>query len=382
MDTGRATDGYLDVQRIRLRSHLLVLVVGWWVYVVDLALSWLGLGGYAGDAPERLVVVALGAVLIVRLAVRRVVSRPWEVAGFAALAAAMLGHAVLALEVRGLRADTLLSAGLWLYLVYVYAFYVLPVPLARLVAGGLWVTLLGVGLAVALGASSRQVDVAAFVQYQAGGLVAIVLASALANWRTALGEANERVQQARQESLTDLLTGQWNRRALQLAIHKEVARSRRSGAPFSLILLDIDHFKDLNDVHGHAVGDAVLMEVAEVVRRGLRDGDELGRWGGEEFMVVAPETGPDQALKLAERLRARLEAHRWSRGPVTASFGVTAYRRGDDLEPLFARADEALYRAKQRGRNGCALVRVAGRPDPASAPSADAEPPGGGPRTP
>ncbi|MEJ2357001.1 MAG: GGDEF domain-containing protein, partial [Deinococcales bacterium] len=227
-----------------------------------------------------------------------------------------------------------------------------------------------------LGSPRPGVGIVAFVQYQAGGLVAIVLASALASWRTALGEANERAQQARRESLTDLLTGQWNRRALELAIRREVARSRRTGVPFSLILLDVDHFKALNDVHGHAAGDAVLMEVASVVRGGLRAGDELGRWGGEEFMVVAPDTRPDEALKLSERLRVRLQGHRWPRGSVTASFGVTAYRRGDDLEPLFERADEALYRAKQMGRNRCDLVLAGSRgtAGPASR-STDAEPP-------
>jgi diguanylate cyclase (GGDEF)-like protein len=326
--------------------------------------------------PERLLVVVLGAVLIVRLVVRRAVSRAWEVAGFVALTLALLGHAVLALQKGGLGAETLLSSGLWLYLVYVYAFYVLPVPAARLVAGATWATTLAAAVLAELGSPRPGVGIVAFVQYQAGGLVAIVLASALASWRTALGEANERAQQARRESLTDLLTGQWNRRALELAIGREVARSRRTGVPFSLILLDVDHFKALNDVHGHAAGDAVLMEVASVVRGGLRAGDELGRWGGEEFMVVAPDTRPDEALKLSERLRVRLQGHRWPRGSVTASFGVTAYRRGDDLEPLFERADEALYRAKQMGRNRCDLVLAGSRgtAGPASR-STDAEPP-------
>ena len=343
------------IQRIHLRNHLQVLSVGWLVYVADVAMSWSGRYGYGGDAPERLALVVLGLVFMVRLVVRRRVSRAWEVAGFSLLAGAFLIHAVLALQVRGVSATTLLASGLWLYLIYVYAFYVLSVRAARWFAGGAWLASGLAALPALLGPGVGGADVVAFVRYQGGGLVAIVLASALSAWRTALGEAQLRVEQAERDSLTDLLTGQPNRRALQLAVHRELARSRRSGAPFSLILLDIDSFKVLNDVHGHGVGDAVLMELALELRDGLRAGDELGRWGGEEFLLVAPATGPEDALQLAERLRGRLEALAWQVGRVTASFGVTTYRRGDGLEHLFKRADDALYRAKELGRNRCEL---------------------------
>ncbi len=354
-------DAHASIERIHLRNHLQVLLVGWFVYVADVALSRTGMWGYGGDVPARLLVILIGAVFIVRLLVRRAVSRPWELTGLVLLTIAFLAHAFLALTVQGLSAATLLSAGLWLYLIDIYAFYVLSARSARWFTGVSWSLIWLAGLPAALAPATTFADVAAFLQFQGGGLVAIVLASALAAWRTALGEAQVRMQEAERESLTDLLTGQANRRATELAVRREIARSRRSGSPFALILFDIDGFKVLNDVHGHGAGDAVLMELAAVVRDTLRTEDELGRWGGEEFLVVAPNTGADEALGLAERLRAVLELHAWDVRPVTASFGVTAYRRGDVLERLVERADDALYRAKARGRNCCEL-----------------EPPGGG----
>lgn len=348
-------DGNASIERIRRHNHLQVLLVGSIVYVADVALSWAGVWGYGGDAPARLAVVLIAAAFIVRLSVRRTVSRPWELAGLVLLTVAFLVHAFLALNGQGLSAATLLSAGLWLYLVDVYAFYVLAARQARWFTGVTWSLTWLAGLPAALAPATTLPDVAAFVQFQGGALVAIVLTSALVAWRTALGEAQLRLEEAERDSLTDMLTGQPNRRATELTIRREIARSRRSGFPFGLILLDIDHFKVLNDVHGHRTGDAVLMELARLVRATLRTEDELGRWGGEEFLVVAPNTGPDEALGLAERLRLAIERHAWLARQVTASFGVTVYRRGDALEPLFKRADDALYRAKERGRNRCEL---------------------------
>jgi diguanylate cyclase (GGDEF)-like protein len=355
----RGGDARATIESIRRRNHLQVLLVGWVVYVVDVGLSWNGTWGYGGDAPERLLFILLGAVFIVRLLVRRAVARGWELAGFVLLTAAFLAHLFVSLTVQGLSASTLLSAGLWLYLVYVYAFYVLSARGARWFTGATWALAWLVGLPAALSPSTTAANLAAFIQFQGGGLVAVILASALAVWRTALGEAQARVQEAERESLTDLLTAQANRRGTEITVRRELARARRTGETFGLILLDIDHFKDLNDAYGHRVGDAVLSELARVVRDTLRTEDELGRWGGEEFVVVAPNTGPEEGLRLAERLRERLEAHRWQAGSVTASFGVTVHRRGDDLEQLVRRADAAMYRAKALGRNRCELEPAA-----------------------
>ncbi|HKI58356.1 MAG TPA: diguanylate cyclase [Trueperaceae bacterium] len=347
-------------QRILLRNHRWVLGTCLSAYAVDLALCWTGVWGYGGDAPLRLIVVGLGALLLGRMGVRRRVARTWEVTGFSLLTLALVVHALAAVRAQGPSADTLMASGLWLYLIYVYAFYVLEAWRGALFAGGVWTAVTVGALALGYRQAPPAAGLAALAQFQGAGLVAILLAAMLAGWRTALEQAQLRVEEAERQSLTDALTGQPNRRALQLHVRREIARSRRTGAPFGLLLLDLDHFKLLNDVHGHAFGDAVLVEVADVVRATLRTGDELGRWGGEEFVVVAADAAADEAMDLAERLRACLEEHDWPVGALSVSIGVTCYHGGDGLEHLFKRADDALYRAKELGRNRCELELPAG----------------------
>lgn len=153
-------------------------------------------------------------------------------------------------------------------------------------------------------------------------------------------------------SLTDRLTGICNRRKLDQTIVAEIRRARRYGKEFSLIMIDLDHFKSVNDRHGHPVGDLVLVRVADILAGLARETDVVGRWGGEEFLVVCPETGADVAVVLAERLRKEIEETSFPRDTsLTASFGVTAATAKDDAQSLVQRADEALYAAKQNGRN-------------------------------
>jgi diguanylate cyclase (GGDEF)-like protein len=152
----------------------------------------------------------------------------------------------------------------------------------------------------------------------------------------------------------DVLTGLWNRRALELAIKRERALLQRSERLYSLAVCDLDHFKRINDELGHAAGDAVLRHTAGVLQTAARELDIVGRFGGEEFLVVMPMTDVAGARGAAERLRAKLMASplKWQGNPitVTASFGIAqADAQGDD--ELFRRADAALYRAKARGRN-------------------------------
>jgi diguanylate cyclase (GGDEF)-like protein len=172
--------------------------------------------------------------------------------------------------------------------------------------------------------------------------------------RTAeLREANERLSQL---AVTDELTGLANRRALFEAMSREIERSRRHGHPFTIIMFDIDRFKAINDLHGHAAGDRVLQRVAQLALSLVRSGDLLARYGGEEFLLLAPETDRSQAMQLAERIRAAIEA---AELPVdhtkirfTASFGIAALIGEDaDASALIARADQALYAAKDGGRN-------------------------------
>jgi diguanylate cyclase (GGDEF)-like protein len=153
-------------------------------------------------------------------------------------------------------------------------------------------------------------------------------------------------------SVTDRLTGLYNRRKLDELLDEELALFRRYGSHVAVVMLDIDHFKHVNDTLGHAAGDAVLAELARCLRNCTRQVDVLARYGGEEFVVVFRRAPPGSFLAAAEKLRAAIDAHVFPQvGHVTASFGVAHCREGDDAASLLARADEALYRAKHRGRN-------------------------------
>lgn len=153
-------------------------------------------------------------------------------------------------------------------------------------------------------------------------------------------------------SITDRLTGLFNRLKLDEVFAKEIQRSTRYHTPFSVVLLDIDRFKNVNDTYGHQVGDMVLQELALILKTNVRSEDLVGRWGGEEFLLLLPNTTLDSAMILAEKLRRSTEAHAFSEvGKCTASFGVASFVTGDSEKNLMARADDALYRAKAQGRN-------------------------------
>jgi diguanylate cyclase (GGDEF)-like protein/hemerythrin-like metal-binding protein len=179
---------------------------------------------------------------------------------------------------------------------------------------------------------------------------------ALARAREASEQANTELRQAldqlEQAAATDLLTGAWNRRWLEDGATQLIAASGRGEAPISLILYDLDHFKQVNDTFGHETGDQVLKMVTETVRRQLRTADALARWGGEEFIVLCPATTLAGATMLAEKVRQAVEGRAFPRvGMVTISLGVAQHHRSEGLDAWIRRADEALYRAKMRGRN-------------------------------
>ena len=168
--------------------------------------------------------------------------------------------------------------------------------------------------------------------------------------------ASERVRAEFEELATfDSLTGALNRRVLQLAGEQEVLRWQRYGETFAVLLLDIDHFKSINDRHGHQVGDRVLQQVVKAVRTPLRKTDVLGRYGGEEFVVLLPVTDAETALALGERVRAAVQDMPGAQpdgSNTTTSVGVSCVRAGDEsFEALLLRADQALYQAKAEGRN-------------------------------
>ena len=189
------------------------------------------------------------------------------------------------------------------------------------------------------------------------------LASALQALNDELNEAYRDLSRSKQAleareaeilklSLTDALTGVGNRRMLNEVLAREVARSARGGQPLSLVILDIDHFKRVNDNHGHEMGDFVLKETGATLLRLVRLSDIATRMGGEEFVVLLPATSVDEALVCAERMRAALAQHDFGLPTaVTSSFGVACLLAGESGAALLARADKALYIAKQQGRN-------------------------------
>jgi diguanylate cyclase (GGDEF)-like protein len=166
----------------------------------------------------------------------------------------------------------------------------------------------------------------------------------------------------RRLSITDPLTEAYNREFLQQRLPLAVEHADRRGEPLAVAMIDIDHFKDVNDQHGHAVGDRVLAEVAQRLRAAIRSGDLLVRYGGEEFLVLLPGSDAAKAAEIAERMRLKMDsdpiATDGARIDVRISVGVAELRRGSDTgEQLVRRADTALYAAKGRGRN---RVEVAG----------------------
>ena len=129
-------------------------------------------------------------------------------------------------------------------------------------------------------------------------------------------------------------------------------RARRKNQHLSLVIFDIDHFKEINDTHGHSVGDSVLRSIAGVVKRNIEKNHVFARVGGEEFAVIVPDTSGEEAVQLGERLRKAIaRTPMGTAGSVTVSVGVAEFREGDDPITLFERADDALYKAKKHGRN-------------------------------
>ncbi|MGH8762789.1 MAG: GGDEF domain-containing response regulator [Nitrosospira sp.] len=155
----------------------------------------------------------------------------------------------------------------------------------------------------------------------------------------------------------DRLTGIWNRAAIVDCLEKELERAARQNTRIGVVLADLDHFKQVNDTHGHAAGDRVLQEAAQRMRLALRPYDRIGRYGGEEFLIMTPGCTWSDAMTLAERIRGSISAEpvngQSGEIPITVSLGATISggRAGEDANTLIAAADEALYRAKKTGRN-------------------------------
>ena len=153
-------------------------------------------------------------------------------------------------------------------------------------------------------------------------------------------------------AMTDGLTGLANRRYAEQTMRREVARSQRYGTKVSLAILDVDHFKRINDTQGHAAGDEILISISRIVAASVRESDFAARWGGEEFLVLMANTDIDGALTCCERIRTSISSAVACAGkPVTVSIGLAVHKGAETIDGTLARADQKLYEAKNAGRN-------------------------------
>ncbi|MEI6310507.1 MAG: sensor domain-containing diguanylate cyclase, partial [bacterium] len=217
-------------------------------------------------------------------------------------------------------------------------------------------------MAVPMSAHGRNIGCLTLESRQRGAFSesAVRLVQALANEAVIAFENARLFREVQKLSAVDPLTGLYNRRHFNASGEMEFQRAVRYDLPLSAIMMDIDHFKRVNDTYGHAAGDRVLVAVAAVCIRGLRSMDLHARYGGEEFCFLLPETAPKGALNLAERLRAAVAALHFDSDKgsfaLTASFGVAERLAGEDsIDPLLERSDRALYEAKRGGRNCVAM---------------------------
>ena len=199
----------------------------------------------------------------------------------------------------------------------------------------------------------------------------VARAEALLRIKRLQDDVREKKRDLERLSVTDGLTGLYNHRWLQGRLKEEFRRAQRYGDPLALILLDLDHFKQVNDKHGHLVGDQVLRELAEVLQRSVRETDLVARYGGEEFVVLLPRTAVSGALTVAERIRAETGAFAFAGERAlrcTTSSGIAAIpsRQVTSAELLLRFADEALYRAKQDGRDRVVIYQSSWFPEAAS----------------
>lgn len=154
------------------------------------------------------------------------------------------------------------------------------------------------------------------------------------------------------QAYTDALTGVYNRSMFNEIVESEIKKTIRYKRPFSCAIIDIDLFKNVNDTYGHLIGDEVLIMLAQAINSNIRDADTFARWGGEEFVLLFPETSIEDSKGITEKLRVLVEElYHSTAGNITVSFGLTEYKKNDTIESIFKRCDDALYEAKDSGRN-------------------------------
>ena len=309
----------------------------------------------AFDALARPFVASLFVALSILLYFKKLSTRAVEASLIVLVYAYFLARLSLLLLLDNGAADIareLGEFGYWFPILYGLAFFMFGARRGKGVSLVFFGATLAVGLIhganrFALGGSLSELRPLGQVYFSSGLLILIFHAFAkLTELHTGLASTMSYLAN------TDGLTRVSNRRHLEMILKEEEERAARYGNPFCVLLLDIDHFKGVNDAFGHDVGDKVLREMADLLFKSVRSVDHVGRWGGEEFLIVLPEVGLEEARLSAVRLKGLIEAHPFEpAGTITASFGVAEFSRGEGLGALVKRADAALYGAKEEGRN-------------------------------
>jgi diguanylate cyclase (GGDEF)-like protein len=305
---------------------------------------------WVGWVPVGLVVVQVAVYALVRPVIAASERPEYPIAAIVVLAQVLIAVAV---AVTGGPESPVLP-------VFLLGIVGLPVRFGttRVVAAGLVIT------EVLIFAATLLVDPAGFADNPSAVIVTAAASFGLVAFAHALMQAES---QKRSDSIFDVLTGLPNRRGMELRLEGLRTGARRGQAPVAMLLCDLDHFKSINDEHGHPRGDQVLVDVGEAISRALRQTEQVYRVGGEEFLVLLPGCDLEHAVPVAERVRATIAASRPAGLAVTASIGVTAAAgEGIDVDSLFRIADAALYDAKRAGRNRVVALTAAPSSDPSA----------------
>jgi diguanylate cyclase (GGDEF)-like protein len=227
---------------------------------------------------------------------------------------------------------------------------------AAIIAFAVWLSLSGVYVVGHLGMEQGRGILIVLSQTYLAQAIQIVFMTVYARLRWQYTLSQKMAHQMERVANTDFLLGTANRRAIQAELERALIHTVDTGTWLSIVLIDIDHFKEINDTYGHSTGDNVLIEITTLLSSWSHPLYHIGRWGGEEFLIILPNSNGTESYRWAQQIRAAMETSEFSVSQVTASFGIAEYQVGDSLSSLLKRADEALYKCKKEGRNRVELA--------------------------